>query len=245
MKNQLQISIPEPCQEDWDKMIPTEQGRLCDACNKCVVDFTRFSDDELLAYFSNPPKNVCGRFDVKKLNTVISSPQKIHSPFAKRLFWGLAMVAGIGTTLKAQTTITNNKPSTEQEPFYHDETAVLAPQTTSDTTGVITGVVLDSATNEPLFAVSVFIEGTNIEASTDFDGKFKLVLPQEYLKKPFALKVAYVGYLPKRFTDIVYQKNQTPLYLTLVVNEALFGDCVVILPATRWQRIKGFFRRLF
>ena len=106
MKNQLQISIPEPCQEDWDKMIPTEQGRLCDACNKCVVDFTRFSDDELLAYFSNPPKNVCGRFDVKKLNTVISSPQKIHSPLAKRLFWGLAMVAGIGTTLKAQTTIT-------------------------------------------------------------------------------------------------------------------------------------------
>jgi hypothetical protein len=244
MKNSLHITIPQPCHEDWDKMTPTDQGAFCNVCSKCVVDFTRFSDADLLAYFNNAPKNICGRFDKKQLIPPATYPPIIPS-FSKRLFLGLAMAAGLSATANAQTTAINNKPSTEQEPFYHDETAVLAPQTTSDTTGVITGVVLDSATNEPLFAVSVFIEGTNIEASTDFDGKFKLVLPQEYLKKPFALKVAYVGYLPKRFTDIVYQKNQTPLYLTLVVNEALFGDCVVILPATRWQRIKGFFKRLF
>lgn len=169
MKNSLHISIPQPCHEDWDKMTPTEQGRFCDACNKCVVDFTRFSDNELLAYFSNPPKNVCGRFDNKKLNTIISSTPKTNSPLAKRLFWGLAMVAGVGTTLNAQTTAVNNTPTTEQELFYHNDAILQSPQTTSDTTGVITGVVLDSATNEPLFAVSVFIEGTNIGVSTDFE----------------------------------------------------------------------------
>lgn len=225
-------------------MTPTDQGAFCNVCSKCVVDFTRFSDAELLAYFSNAPKNVCGRFDKKQLIPPAAYTPIIPS-FAKRLFLGLAMVAGFYPTLNAQTSIISNQPATQQQPNHSNNSKQLSPQTTSDTTGVITGVVLDSATSEPLFAVSVFIEGTNIGASTDFDGKFKLVLPQEYLNKPFIIKVAYVGYLPKRFTDIVYQKNQTPLQITLTINEALMGDCVIILPATRWQRIKGFFRRLF
>lgn len=247
MKNSLHIAIPQPCQEDWDKMTPTEQGAFCNVCSKCVVDFTRFSDSELLAYFSNPPKNICGRFDVKKLNIVTSSTPKTHSPLAKRLFWGLAMVAGIGTTLKAQSTTTNNKPSTEQEPFYNNGAILQSSQTTSDTTGVITGVVLDSTTNEPLFAVSVFIEGTSIGASTDFDGKFKLVLPKEYLNKPLTIEVHYIGYTTLQYADVYYAeaKNRfSKIYLTENTMSCTVGDIVYYKP-TRWQRIKGFFKRLF
>ncbi len=244
MKNSLHIAIPQPCQEDWDKMTPTEQGAFCDVCSKCVVDFTQFSDADLLAYFSNAPKNVCGRFEKKQL-----IPPAAHTPiipsFAKRLFLGLAMVAGLGTTLNAQTSTISNQPTTQQQPNHSNNSKQLSPQTTSDTTGIISGVVLDNATNEPLFAVSVFIEGTNIGASTDFDGKFKLVLPQEYLNKPFTLKVQLIGYTSLFYTDIIYRNTQTPLQITLALNEALLGDCVIILPATRWQRIKGFFKRLF
>ena len=244
MKNkELHIAIPQPCHEDWNKMTPTEQGAFCDVCSKCVVDFTRFSDAELLAYFSNAPKNLCGRFGKKQL-----TPPAAHTPiipsFAKRLFLGLAMAAGLSATANAHTPFIGKQNPVYKEAITAAKTIATIPNH-QDSTGVISGVVLDSATNEPLFAVSVFIEGTNIGASTDFDGKFKLVLPQEYLNKPFVLKVAYVGYLPKRFTDIVYQKNQTPLQITLTINEALMGDCVIILPATRWQRFKGFFKRLF
>jgi len=36
----LQLSIPEPCHENWHQMTPTEQGRFCNACSKEVVDFS-------------------------------------------------------------------------------------------------------------------------------------------------------------------------------------------------------------
>jgi hypothetical protein len=36
----LQISIPEPCHENWHTMTPTQQGRFCNACAKEVVDFS-------------------------------------------------------------------------------------------------------------------------------------------------------------------------------------------------------------
>jgi hypothetical protein len=58
----MRYHIPTPCNENWDKMTPTEQGRFCSLCSKTVVDFTRMSDDEVLNYFANHKnENVCGR----------------------------------------------------------------------------------------------------------------------------------------------------------------------------------------
>jgi hypothetical protein len=65
MPQQKIITIPKPCFENWDNMSPTNQGKHCFSCEKEVVDFTRFSDEELLQYFSKPKNNdqkVCGRF---------------------------------------------------------------------------------------------------------------------------------------------------------------------------------------
>lgn len=224
-------------------MTPTEQGAFCNVCSKCVVDFTRFSDADLLAYFSNAPKNVCGRFDKKQLIPPATYPPIIPS-FAKRLFLGLAMAAGLSATANAHTPFIGKHNPVYKEAITAAKTIATVPNH-QDSTGVISGVVLDSATNEPLFTVSVFIEGTNIGASTDFDGKFKLVLPQEYLNKPFTLKVQLIGYTSLFYTDIIYRNTQTPLQITLALNEALLGDCVIVVPATRWQRFKGFFKRLF
>ena len=39
----LQLSIPEPCHENWQQMTPTEQGRYCNACAKEVVVLTKES----------------------------------------------------------------------------------------------------------------------------------------------------------------------------------------------------------
>lgn len=31
MIKNIQISIPNPCQENWDKMLPAEKGKFCSA----------------------------------------------------------------------------------------------------------------------------------------------------------------------------------------------------------------------
>lgn len=61
------VRIPEPCHEDWNKMHPESNGRFCDACSKVVVDFTAFTDEEMLAYFQNTQSSICGRIQSHKV----------------------------------------------------------------------------------------------------------------------------------------------------------------------------------
>ncbi len=59
----LFISIPKPCHEDWNKMLPREQGAFCNVCSKTVIDFTSLSDEEVKNYFLvNRGQKTCGRF---------------------------------------------------------------------------------------------------------------------------------------------------------------------------------------
>lgn len=64
----LNISIPNPCYENWNEMMPTEKGAFCNVCSKEVVDFSQMSDEEVKHYFlANAGKNTCGRFRKKQL----------------------------------------------------------------------------------------------------------------------------------------------------------------------------------
>jgi len=75
----IQLSIPEPCHENWDAMTPTQQGRYCNACAKEVVDFSSMSDSEVLGYFTRKKKvdQVCGRAYPDQLDRDIAAlPQK-------------------------------------------------------------------------------------------------------------------------------------------------------------------------
>ena len=74
----IQLSIPEPCHENWDAMSPTQQGRYCNACAKEVIDFSNMSDSDVLNYFSKKKSDiVCGRAYPDQLDRdIIALPKK-------------------------------------------------------------------------------------------------------------------------------------------------------------------------
>lgn len=47
MSKTIKISIPKPCQENWDKMADTEQGKFCASCQKQVLVFRQSSNREI------------------------------------------------------------------------------------------------------------------------------------------------------------------------------------------------------
>jgi hypothetical protein len=51
----MQLTIHEPCHENWENMSQEDQGRFCSACKKTVVDFTGMSDRQVIAFFKNQP----------------------------------------------------------------------------------------------------------------------------------------------------------------------------------------------
>lgn len=63
------ISIPKPCHEDWSKMTPDEKGAFCASCQKSVYDFSKKTDEEIIAVFEKEEKGkVCGRFSTAQLS---------------------------------------------------------------------------------------------------------------------------------------------------------------------------------
>jgi hypothetical protein len=72
----IQLSIPEPCHENWEAMTPGEKGRFCGSCQKTVVDFSGMSDRQIAEFFKKPAGSVCGRFYNDQLDRDISIPKK-------------------------------------------------------------------------------------------------------------------------------------------------------------------------
>jgi hypothetical protein len=86
MSKKLQLSIPKPCHENWDKMTPVQQGKFCGSCQKQVVDFSDMSDRQVAEFFKKPSTgSVCGRFMTDQLERDIQIPKK-RIPWVKYFF---------------------------------------------------------------------------------------------------------------------------------------------------------------
>src|ERR1700756_4378294 len=92
------ISIQQPCQQSWQQMETTENGRHCAHCAKIVVDFSKMTNDEILAYLAGT-SNVCGRFNEFQLPSV--NYQLNTEQSTKRLGWKkwVAAIGLLGTSL--------------------------------------------------------------------------------------------------------------------------------------------------
>ena len=65
MKKNFKLLIPKPCHERWENFTPTNNGGFCSSCQKNVIDFTKLSESQLIAFFKDHSANnqsFCGRF---------------------------------------------------------------------------------------------------------------------------------------------------------------------------------------
>jgi len=109
----VQLSIPEPCHQNWNQMLPEAQGKFCLSCQKTVVDFTAMSDREVLNFFSNNTGNTCGRFNDDQLNKTLSVPKE-RSIGKWKYFWQFLLPA-VFAMHKAEGQKTMGKPAIQQE----------------------------------------------------------------------------------------------------------------------------------
>jgi hypothetical protein len=123
----LKISIPTPCHEDWEAMIPNEKGRHCNSCIKTVVDFTNMSDEEVKYFFLNKKEDkVCGRFRNDQLQRItIELPKNIFYaplPFWKK-FLAACLIVFSATLFSCETRVNGDAVKTT-----HDSTSLTTTQ---------------------------------------------------------------------------------------------------------------------
>lgn len=191
--NKIQLSIPTPCHENWDKMSPEEKGKFCGSCQKTVMDFTRMSDRQLAEFFKKPVDNVCGRFYDDQLNRGIDlSVTRKRIPWI-RYFFQFTLPAFL-LSFKA-TAQGNVKVSTDSS--YKMRLGMIGiidekPRTEK----IFNGQVVDEY-GEPLSHVTVSIREQSLApVMTDANGRFSLNI--ENLKKP-VLIISAVGFEQKEW----------------------------------------------
>lgn len=197
MKNQFNLNIKTPCQENFNQFASTPNGGFCDACEKEVIDFTKMNTEEINTYFSlKGTQNTCGRFKSNQLDTFGQAPQQNN-------FKNIA--AGIGIACLSLFSITTAFAQGE----LNTKTSISQQQDTF----VVKGNVSDNL--EPIPGVNVVLEGSEIGTTTDFDGNFKF--PQE-LKKGDVLIFSYVGMESKK---IIIENQESVSDIALNINMEL------------------------
>jgi hypothetical protein len=118
------LTIPKPCFENWEQMLPNQLGRHCNTCATTVIDFSVMTDEEVQNYFvthNNQP--VCGRFKTAQLNRIrIDLPQNIFSlqlPFWKKFL--VAFLICFGANFLAIDTAIANTPFSQGKPVFQKE----------------------------------------------------------------------------------------------------------------------------
>lgn len=173
MAKKFQLSIPEPCHEDWEKMHPVEKGRFCDSCQKKVVDFSNMSDFEIAQFFKKPyTGSLCGRFMNDQLERTIELPKK-RIPWLK-YFFQIAIPAFLTANKAAaqgsvkvisRNEISCTKDSLQRSMVFGD----VMPANQGKQ--MIKGRVL-SEEGRPIQGASVIIKGTITGVATNANGEY-------------------------------------------------------------------------
>ena len=238
------LSVPTPCPESWQHMTPTTTGRHCAACQTVVIDFTGFSDAELLAYLGrHAGQATCGRFRVGQLNRPLrpvvaaGGPQWRAWLAAVVTVWGLREVAA--PAARAQALVE------QRERRRAGNTTPLTVGLVVKPTVIVRGTIMDA--DGPLPGATILLKGTKIAVSSSVYGKFELTIPSDTATVHSELTISFVGYEARQ----IMLTSSLDQYLRVVMTPTVMGNWGVAVvaggarvyypwysPQGLWQRLK-------
>jgi hypothetical protein len=225
LRKKINISIPQPCHENWEGMSPVEKGKFCSSCQKKVFDFTKASDKEIIDVLQNEDAT-CGRFTLSQLNRNLFTNQQ------KSSYWLIASATILGFLgLGNQSSYAQVKNETVQVETNNKVNDSINPKLALK----IKGTVSDEYGSLP--GASVIVKGTTIGTYCDLEGNFEIDA-----KIGDTLEFAFAG--KNKVTEKI-NKNE---FLTIKLNEniVLIGEICITKKRTFFgrqiQKVKNWFR---
>lgn len=213
MIKQINLSVKNPCEENYNVFPKTSKGGYCSSCTKEVIDFTQMSEGQVIDYFQNQfSKDTCGRFKQSQLNRGYHANALAFSKYLRPV--GVAALA-IFSFIKVQAQNSLGGPLVQGEvsiPVFNECNAKSI---------TVTGQINDG--EFPLPGVNVVLEGTVIGTQTDFDGNF--TFPEELIEGD-VLVFSYIGMNSKK---VKIQNDTKKLNLGLDINLNLELEEVIIV----------------
>ncbi|MBW3128137.1 carboxypeptidase-like regulatory domain-containing protein [Hymenobacter profundi] len=231
------ITIPTPCHENWQQMTPTAQGRHCAACQTVVVDFTQFTDAELLAYLSQRTgQPTCGRFRAGQLGRPLR-PTVAATAVSRWRAWLAAAVAVWSLREVAAPAVRAQAPTEQREQTV----------STSDTL-FFRGRVRHVGSADVIPGAIILLQKTSLTTTADSTGYFELRIPPGTQLSSEVLVVSALGYKSGLFSAIPNKSLNIALEADIeVVRTIIMGMIPSYSTPTHspslWQRVTRPFRR--
>ena len=178
-KKPIQLTLPNPCTESRKKMKTTTAGYFCAACHTEVVDYREYSDAALAESLNRRKAGkACGIFREDQLNRSIY-PLRQSCSGLTHTWKALGLLAGLSLAPQANNlTAQSNLPLPEVEsaqPVRPD-----APVSLTQQSRYLSGQIINWEDEEPVKNARVRFEECGKMVRTDKNGRFKLVLPDDY-----------------------------------------------------------------
>lgn len=233
------LSIPKPCHEKWEKFNPTTLGGFCSSCQKEVIDFTSWDEDQIKTYFLSTKNVSCGRFKENQLKVYTS--EKMKTTFLQKWI-PASLLSFILFFSTHETKAQNSEKPVQQTPLVKGK--ISSPKN-HDKALCITfrGTVRDAVDSTYILGATVSLKGTTLTTNTDADGRFSLIT--ENLSPNDTLVISFIGFETQSVS--VYGKSD--LNIALNYDSAALGGVVGGIcyrpwsPRNIWWRVKGFFTR--
>lgn len=235
------LDIEKPCNQDWSSMTKTKNGKFCSNCSKTVIDFTLLTDNEIIQIIDKKSDELCGRLSKQQLNRLIETKKQTNN---SKLFKTLTGLVLFGTTLNsfAKTNWFSKQSPKIEIVSRLDKKSNLPHQdkqnkesVTDSLNNVFQGKIIDSDSKLPLPGAIVLIKNSKTSTTTDFDGNFKLTIPDNLLTNKIQIIINYLGY---ETTECIINKTEITtakkIYL-IQAEQTLLGEVVVIKKKRWWQ----------
>lgn len=197
----MKISIPQPCHENWNEMLPEEKGRFCLSCQKCVLDLTKMTDDEILNI--SKQKDICVRLDAKQIERFNSNQNfKLPNWFKYSSF---LILFGLSNHSFSQ----ENQIQTINE----------------DSTRLIFGKIINKENVGVSYAMIGLKGHRNLRVVSDSLGKFKIEIPNSITSNEFFIDIDYGTYeykLEEKKENLIQLNDYSIITESFVVGQVFY-----------------------
>jgi len=190
------------CDQLWEEMPLCEKGRICESCNKVLIDFRELSDKEVADIHKDPTQTVCGIYKKRQLS--IANQQAHVRPSVSN--WKMIGIGLAGILFSQNATSQQLAEPTEINQTTH-QTKPLEKKASNfpEDRVVIHGKVTDAETNEELIGASIYIKNHKLSTSTDFIGNYSLDITEVFDSlSQVVIIYEYIGYANK---EVIFSRN--------------------------------------
>ncbi|WP_167013411.1 carboxypeptidase-like regulatory domain-containing protein [Chitinophaga sp. Cy-1792] len=238
----MKLSIPKPCEQSWDGMLPIDGGRFCEACNKQVLDFTHMTDAEIVRLLKKTKGEICGRVHIQQID------RELREREWQALLPTLVLTAVLSTIIPGTShgqSITKNASKATQIKTKHIQ---------------LQGIITDLHSGVAIPGVTIMLkEDSKIGTTSGNDGSFKIDIPITGGQDSVNLTFSSMGYDGKELAIGVDEMNQklelamcnkmselkevTVVGYSMRTMTSITGGIIAVKRRTWWQRFWDLFRR--